>query len=183
MPVRQLKVKAPLGPMAPPKMFIKCDETERNIAHTHLTFGKYAGVFDKDSQNKLLTILSNTSTPIESEYIKQSLVELVIFEQTDVNTKLRALNLVKPNHLHKTEKAQRSGMARDLLSQNGSEPIRSAILDDIDSGTIPTTDDLKTILLEIARNPEDSLSNEAAATLEYSFELGKQEHACLKPYR
>lgn len=189
--------------------------SEKTSDALHSLAEQYAGAFDKDSQNKLLTVLSNTPTPIESEYIKQSLVDLVIFEQTDVNTKLRALNLVKPSQLHQTEKAdiskelkqlmstsndqeaaqllpqlmrfsnkaQRSGMARDLLSQNGSEPIRSAILDDIDSGTIPTTDDLKMILLEIARNPEDSLSSEAAATLEYSFELGKQEHARLKSYR
>lgn len=188
------------------------ENTERSL---HLLAQQYAGAFDQDSQGKFIAVLSNSSKSIESEHILQSLVDLVVFGQTDVNTKLGALNLVKPHQLRESEKSnirrelsqlvnnvgdqeavrllpdllrfskkeQRTEIASNLLSQNRSGSIRSAVLDGISSGSIPASDDMKAVLLEMANNPNEVLRHEAFEALEYSFELSQQEYAQLKSYR
>ena len=81
---------------------------------------QYAGPYDGSSQKRFLTALSNISTPIESETMVRSLVEIVLFEETDTTDRLTALRLVNPSQLQNSEK---SSVAKELsqLINNSNE--------------------------------------------------------------
>lgn len=172
---------------------------------------QYAGAFDQESQDKMLAVLSTNYKPIESEYLIRSLVDMAMFEQTDMDTKLEALTLLRSHQLRESEKTtintelsqlingandqeaarlvphllrfskkeQRIEIVRNLLSQNNSESTRNEVLNSINSGSVPASDEMKAMLFEIAADPNDSLSHEALETLEYAFELNSQEYSRL----
>ena len=187
------------------------EETER----VRMSFAEqYAGAIDYESQAKLLAVLSTSYEPIESAYLTRSLVDMAMSEQTDIDSRLEALSLVKSHQLEELEKAniinqlnqlasttsdhelarlvphlmrfskkdQRVKLATELLLQSSSEPARNEVLSGINSGSIPKSDDLKAMLFEIVADPNDVLSQEAAETLEYSFELSRQEYAQLNAH-
>ena len=184
------------------------EETER----ARMSFAEqYAGATDQESQGKLLAVLSTSYEPIESAYVTRSLVDMAMSEQTEIDSRLEALSLVKSHQLEELEKDniinqlnqlvsttsdhdvarlvphlmrfskkdQRVKLATELLSQSSSEHARDEVLSSINSGSIPKNDDIKAMLFEIAADPNDVLSQEAAETLEFSFELTRQEYARL----
>ncbi|GAB1620007.1 hypothetical protein AAOGI_00570 [Agarivorans albus] len=73
---------------------------------------------------------------------------------------------------------QRTVIASDML-YNSSQAIQLAVLNNINSGSIPAADDLKTKLLDMASDQQDSLWFEAQQTLLTSFDLSQQEYARL----
>lgn len=83
---------------------------------------------------------------------------------------------VVPQLLRFSDQEHRPAVASDLLSQHRANPIRNAVLDSLASGDISATEEMKNALMAIANNPNDNLNHEARATLEYAFELNKQEY-------
>jgi hypothetical protein len=73
---------------------------------------------------------------------------------------------------------QRSDIASDML-YNSSEPTKLAILNNINSGSIPAADNLKTMLLAMASDKQSALWLEAQQTLLSSFDLSQQEYSQL----
>ncbi|MEE1672723.1 hypothetical protein SNR37_002133 [Agarivorans aestuarii] len=73
---------------------------------------------------------------------------------------------------------QRSDIASDML-YNSSEPTKLAILNNINSGSIPAADELKTKLLAMASDQQGALWFEAQQTLLSSFDLSQQEYSQL----
>lgn len=82
---------------------------------------QYGGLFDHDSQDKFLAILSSTSTPIESEQIVRSLADLAMLEEVDAGTKLSALSLMKPYQFRTSEKADIGRELNHLVNNTGDQ--------------------------------------------------------------
>ncbi len=81
---------------------------------------QYASTYDGSSQKRFLTALSNISTPAESEALVRSLVDIVLFEETETTDRLTALRLVNPGQLQESEK---NSVAKELnqLINNANE--------------------------------------------------------------
>jgi len=88
---------------------------------------KYAMNTSPSAQHKFMTILARTSltersSPIASPLIVQSLIELSIFEESDLHIKLEALNIIKPFQLGSSE--------TDLVVDQLQNMLRSASKDE-----------------------------------------------------
>lgn len=89
------------------------EQTEPSL----LSFAEqYAGASDQDSQEKLLAVLFTISKPIESDYITRSLVDMVAYGDTDIETRLEALSLVKSHQLQESEKRDINEKIKQLLN-------------------------------------------------------------------
>lgn len=74
---------------------------------------------------------------------------------------------------------QRNEIVTDLFINAESESVRLAVLDNISAGSIPVSDNMKTMLMEIAKNEFDPLSNDAKMTLMERFDLSHSEYSQL----
>lgn len=106
----------------------------------------------------------------EKHSIRTELTQLIDHNPADEAAK------AVPQLLRFSDKKQRATVASNLLSQHRENPVRNAVLDCLASGEIPATEEMKNTLMAIANNPNDNLRHEAQATLEYAFELDKQEY-------
>lgn len=172
---------------------------------------QYGMSSDPQAQQKFVTILASTSSVIETQEIIEGLVDLAIIDTADMNTRIEALNLLKPFQVKAAEKElivkelqtniyaangaeadmllpqlmrfaiaeQRNEIVTDLFINAESESVRLAVLDNISAGSIPVSDNMKTMLMEIAKNEFDPLSNDAKMTLMERFDLSHSEYSQL----
>ena len=90
-----------------------------------------------------------------------------------------ASNLL-PHLMRFSKKEDRSRIASDFLSRSRSEATRYAVISGVSAGEVPANDEMKERLFEIASSSDDPLSDDAAETLKYNFELTREEYNRLR---
>ncbi|WP_395343682.1 hypothetical protein PN836_003915 [Ningiella sp. W23] len=80
------------------------------------------------------------------------------------------------NVLRFSSSQQRENLARTMISRNNDIDVRYSILDNIHTGVIPKSADLKNELMNIAVNTDDPMQEQAKHALMYVFDISNEEY-------
>ncbi|MDC2887862.1 hypothetical protein [Psychrosphaera algicola] len=84
-----------------------------------------------------------------------------------------------PQLLRFSQKEQRTEIAKQSIMKDQPDSMRNAVLEGIGAGEISASEEMKIVLLGIAKDPNDALSTEAFEILNYAFDLSHQELSSL----
>ncbi len=146
----------------------------QNISQALIDIGLYS---TNNTTNRLYAL--EILHPFQlNEGQKDKIVTELLLELPSSNNELKSYVIENIMKFSNTE--QRQSLAQDFLATDKDFETRVAVLNSINNGTLQTSDELKKLLLNITKEPNDALNEHAKHALLYTFDITNEEYQALK---